>query len=135
MAMWCHGAAGIALGRLLSLRHLDGPEVREELATALATTLRGGFGGNHSLCHGDMGNLEVLHVAGKVLGEPRWTQAALRRATVVLREGRQGGWRCGLPKGSESPGMLMGLSGIAYGLLRLSAPDQVPSVLSLDAPR
>ncbi|WP_224240180.1 type 2 lanthipeptide synthetase LanM family protein [Hyalangium gracile] len=135
MAMWCHGAAGIALGRLLSLRHLDGPRVREELATALATTLRGGFGGNHCLCHGDVGNLEVLHLAGSVLGEPGWTQAALQRAAVVLRQGREGGWRCGLPRGSESPGLLMGLAGIGYGLLRLSAPEQVPGILSLDAPR
>lgn len=135
MAMWCHGASGIALGRLLSLRHLDGPEVRAELATALETTLRGGFGGNHCLCHGDVGNLEVLHLAGKVLAEPRWTQAALRRASAVLRQGREGGWRCGLPRGSESPGMLMGLAGIGYGLLRLSAPEHVPSILSLEPPR
>jgi type 2 lantibiotic biosynthesis protein LanM len=135
MAMWCHGASGIALGRLLSLRHLDGPELREELATALETTHRGGFGGNHSLCHGDVGNLEVLHLAGQVLGEPRWTQAALERAAVALQQGREGGWRCGLPKGSESPGMLMGLAGIGQGLLRLSAPEHVPSVLALELPR
>ncbi len=135
MAMWCHGASGIALGRLLSLRHLDGPEVRAELATALETTLRGGFGGNHCLCHGDVGNLEVLHMAGRVLAEPRWTQAALRRAAAVLRQGREGGWRCGLPRGSESPGMLMGLAGIGHGLLRLSAPGHVPSILSLEPPR
>ncbi|MFL5348431.1 MAG: type 2 lanthipeptide synthetase LanM family protein [Hyalangium sp.] len=135
MAMWCHGATGVALGRLLSLRYLEGAEVRQELATALDTTLRCGFGGNHCLCHGDLGNLEVLHMAGTVLGEPRWTKAALQRATVVLQEAHEGGWRCGLPRGSESPGLLMGLAGIGYGLLRLSAPEQIPSVLSLEAPR
>ncbi len=134
MAMWCNGASGIALGRLLSLRHLDGPETRAELATALEATLRTGFGGSHCLCHGDVGNLEVLHRAGEVLGEPRWTRAALRRASAVLREGREHGWRCGLPRGSESPGMLMGLAGVGHGLLRLSAPAQVPSVLSLEPP-
>ncbi len=135
MTMWCNGAAGIALGRLLSLRHLEGPAVRSELTTGLETTLRGGFGGSHCLCHGDVGNLEVLHMAGKLLGEPRWTQAALRRAATVLRQGREGGWRCGLPQGSQSPGMLMGLAGIGHGLLRLSAPEHVPSVLSLEPPR
>ena len=135
MAMWCNGATGIALGRLLSLRHLDGPEARSELAVALETTLRGGFGGSHSLCHGDVGNLEVLHLAGKVLAEPRWTRAALRRAAAVLHQGREGGWRCGLPRGSESPGMLMGLAGIGHGLLRLSAPGHVPSILALEPPR
>jgi len=135
MVMWCHGAPGIAFGRLLSLRHLDGPEVRAELSTALETTLRSGFGGSHCLCHGDLGAIEVLNLAGKVLGEPRWTQAALQRAAVVVRQGREGGWRCGLPRGSESPGLLMGLAGIGYGLLRLSAPEHVPSILSLEPPR
>ncbi|MDY7226231.1 type 2 lanthipeptide synthetase LanM family protein [Hyalangium rubrum] len=135
MAMWCHGAGGIALGRLLSLRHMDGPEVRAELETGLETTLRTGFGGSHCLCHGDVGNLEVLHLAGERLGEPRWTQAALRCATSVLRQGQQGEWRCGLLRGSESPGLLMGLAGIGHGLLRLSAPEWVPSVLALEPPR
>jgi lantibiotic modifying enzyme len=134
MAMWCHGASGIALGRLRSLRYLDGPESRAELATALETTRRHGFGGNHCLCHGDVGNLEVLHLAGEVLGEPQWTRAALRRASVVLREGRESGWRCGLPKGSQSPGLLMGLAGIGHGLLRLSSPAHVPSLLGLEPP-
>jgi type 2 lantibiotic biosynthesis protein LanM len=135
MAMWCHGAAGIALGRLRSLRYMDGPQVRAELTTALETTQRSGFGGNHCLCHGDVGNLEVLHLAGEALGEPRWTRTALRRACFVLRQAREGGWRCGLPGGSESPGMLMGLAGIGHGLLRLSSPALVPSVLSLEPPR
>ncbi len=134
MAMWCHGAAGIALGRLRSLRYMDGPGVRAELATALETTWRSGFGGNHCLCHGDVGNLETLHVAGEVLGEPRWTRAALQRASYVLRQAREGGWRCGLPRGGESHGMLMGLAGIGHGLLRLSSPAQVPSVLVLEPP-
>jgi type 2 lantibiotic biosynthesis protein LanM len=132
MAMWCHGASGIALGRVRSLRYMDGPELRAELATALETTRRSGFGGNHCLCHGDVGNLEVLHVAGERLGEPQWTRAALKRATHVLRQARAGGWRCGLPKGSESPGLLMGLAGIGHGLLRLSAPAHVPSVIALE---
>lgn len=135
IVMWCHGAPGIAFGRLLALRHLDSPEVREELFTALETTLHSGFGGSHCLCHGDLGALEALHLAGTVLGEPRWTRAALQRAAIVLRQGREGGWRCGLPRGSESPGLLMGLAGIGYGLLRLSAPEQVPSVLALEPPR
>jgi type 2 lantibiotic biosynthesis protein LanM len=132
MVTWCHGAPGIALGRMLSLRHLEGPRVRAEVKTALETTLREGQVGNHCLCHGDMGNLEVLLVAGEVLGEPRWTQAALERAAFVLHQAREIGWRCGLPRGSETPGLLMGLAGIGYGLLRLAAPSRVPSVLSLD---
>ncbi|HEX8436540.1 type 2 lanthipeptide synthetase LanM family protein [Archangium sp.] len=134
MVSWCHGAPGIALGRLGSLRHLEGPQVRAELETALQTTLHEGFGGNHSLCHGDLGNLESLYVAGEVLGESRWIHAARERAAHVLHQGRESGWRCGLPRGTETPGLMMGLAGIGYGLLRLAAPERVPSVLSLELP-
>ncbi|MFL5355887.1 type 2 lanthipeptide synthetase LanM family protein [Archangium sp.] len=134
MLTWCHGAPGIALGRLCSLRHLDGVEVRAELETALTTTLREGFGGSHCLCHGDLGNVEPLYLAGEVLGEPRWIRAALERAARVLQHGRERGWLCGLPRGTQTPGLMMGLAGIGYGLLRLAAPERVPSVLTLARP-
>ncbi|MCY1077217.1 type 2 lanthipeptide synthetase LanM family protein [Archangium lansingense] len=134
MLTWCHGAPGIALGRLCSLRHLDGVEVRAELETALTTTLREGFGGSHCLCHGDLGNVEPLYLAGELLGEPRWIRAALNRAGRILHQGRERGWLCGLPRGTETPGLMMGLAGIGYGLLRLAAPERVPSVLTLAMP-
>jgi type 2 lantibiotic biosynthesis protein LanM len=130
---WCNGAPGIALGRLRSLRHLDDRETRAEITTGLERTLLEGFGGSHCLCHGDVGNIEVLHVAGRVLAEPRWTSAALEHATEVIRQGRESGWRCGLPAFSATPGLMTGLSGVGMGLLRLAAPARVPSILSLDA--
>jgi len=135
MVSWCHGAPGIALGRLRSLRYLDDARTRAEIETALTTTLREGLGGSHCLCHGDLGNLESLLVADEVLDQPRWSQAALERAAHVLHSGRERGWLCGLPRGTETPGLMMGLAGIGYGLLRLSAPERVPSVLSLAMPR
>ena len=70
---WCHGAAGIGVARLLSLDRLDEPASRVEIEAALETTLAQGFGDNHSLCHGDLGNLEILLQAGQRLAEPRWS--------------------------------------------------------------
>ncbi len=135
MTAWCNGAAGGALARLLSLRHLDDARLRDELRAGLATVQREGFGGSHCLCHGDVGNLEVLHLAGEVLGEEAWKQAARSRAARVLAQGLDGTWRCGLPRFTEAPGLMLGLAGIGMGLLRLAAPDVVPSVLALQAPR
>ena len=134
MVTWCHGAPGIALGRLCSLRHLDGVDIRAELETALTTTLREGFSGSHCLCHGDLGNVEPLYLAGELLGEPRWIHATRERAAHILHQGRTRGWLCGLPRGTETPGLLMGLAGIGYGLLRLAAPERVPPVLTLAMP-
>ena len=71
MAAWCHGAPGIGLARILSLGRLDEPATRAEIEAALETTLAQGFGDNHSLCHGDLGNLEPLLQAGERLGDPR----------------------------------------------------------------
>jgi lantibiotic modifying enzyme len=41
------------------------------------------------------------------------------------------GWITGLPHGIEAPGLLVGLAGTGYGMLRLAAPERVPSALAL----
>jgi type 2 lantibiotic biosynthesis protein LanM len=143
LCAWCHGAAGIALGRLDSLARLDGDAraiVREEAETALATTLATGFGRGHSLCHGDLGNLEALTLAADALGEPLWAARAGSIAGGILadiqRQGRQStGWRTGIASSAEAPGLMVGMAGIGYGLLRLASPRTVPSVLRLASPR
>lgn len=129
---WCHGAPGVALGRLLALRHIDDPTIHEEITTGIETTLCQGFGGSHSLCHGDLGNIDIVHFAGETMGKKEWQQAALDYGTIVLREVQAGRWRCGLPKYTETPGLMTGLAGIGFGLLRLWSPADVPSVLRLE---
>jgi type 2 lantibiotic biosynthesis protein LanM len=135
MNAWCHGAPGIGLGRLRTMRLLEDGELRQEVTTALETTLASGFGGNHSLCHGDLGNLELLHQAGRQLGDARWSEETSRLASRILASLDAQGPRCGLPLGVESPGLLNGLAGIGHQLLRLARPDEVPSVLTLEPPR
>ncbi|WP_030242606.1 type 2 lanthipeptide synthetase LanM family protein [Streptomyces sp. NRRL S-350] len=126
-ALWCHGASGIALARteLAELLSDDVELLRKERDTALDTVRREGFGLNFSLCHGDFGNLEALHLAGAP-----WHAPAL--ATLDALDAR--GWVCGLPHGVHSPSLMVGLAGIGHGLLRLAAPEQVPSVLALHPP-
>jgi type 2 lantibiotic biosynthesis protein LanM len=134
MVAWCHGASGIALARLLTRPLLDDPEIDEEIEIALATTLREGFGLNHSLCHGDFGNLETVLLAARSPGGERWAAEVDRLAAVLLASVRQDGWLCAVPEGVETPGLMIGLAGIGYGLLRIAAPDRVPSVLALEGP-
>jgi lantibiotic modifying enzyme len=132
---WCHGAPGIGLARLSSLRHFDDPVARREAEAAVRTTLKHGFGGNHSLCHGDLGNLELLLQAREVLDQPQYQADIDRLAAQILDEIRLRGWISGVPQGAESPGLMTGLAGIGYGLLRLAAPQHVPSLLTLEPPR
>jgi lantibiotic modifying enzyme len=135
MTAWCYGAPGIGLARLASLRHLDDATTRAEIDTALHTTLAHGFGDNHSLCHGDLGNLELLLQAGQTLDDARWRHEAGRRAAMILEGIGMQGWVCANPLGVESPGLMTGLAGIGYGLLRLAEPARVPSILTLAPPR
>jgi type 2 lantibiotic biosynthesis protein LanM len=131
---WCHGAPGIGLARLRSLAHIDDEPIRSEIDTALNTTLRRGFGSNHSLCHGDLGNLELLLEASLREDGSKWREPVSRIASVVLQSIREHGWLCGVPFGVETPGLMTGLAGIGYGLLRLAEPNRVPSMLSLAPP-
>lgn len=131
---WCHGAPGIGLARLRSLPILDDPEIVTEINNALQATVKQGFGLNHSLCHGDLGNLELLLQASQVLDNPQWRTKIDYFAAVILESISRHGWLCGIPSGVESPGLMTGLAGIGYGLLRLAEPARAPSVLTLAPP-
>ena len=134
MTTWCYGAPGIGLARLSSIEQVDGAAIRAEIDTSLRTTMSHGFGLNHSLCHGDIGNLELLLQASSVLDKPEWGFQVERIAAMILDSFDRYGWLCGNPLRVESPGLMTGLAGIGYGLLRLAAPSRVPSVLVLAPP-
>jgi type 2 lantibiotic biosynthesis protein LanM len=134
MVAWCHGAAGIGLARLRALQHLDDPKLGEEIDVALNTTLTRGFGQTHCLCHGDMGNFDLLLEAGRALNHRGWHVQIDRLAAAVLEDIDRHGWRCGGPGAVEMPGLMLGLAGIGYQMLRLAEPDRVPSVLALAPP-
>jgi type 2 lantibiotic biosynthesis protein LanM len=134
MHAWCHGAPGIGLGRLRLLRHLDDAAIRAEIDAAIQSTLAAGFGSNHSLCHGDLGNLDLVLEAARTLDPERWSGPLDRVASATLDGIVHHGPRCGNPLGVASPGFMTGLAGIGYQLLRLAEPARVPSVLTLSPP-
>ncbi|HKX26651.1 MAG TPA: type 2 lanthipeptide synthetase LanM family protein, partial [Blastocatellia bacterium] len=134
MVTWCHGAPGIGLGRLDSLSQLDDDETCAEIRTAIELTLTQGFGQNHSLCHGDLGNLDFLIQAQATLADASLRIEIERLSAVILEDLERHGVFCGVPGGVETPGLMNGLAGIGYGLLRLAEPSRLPSVLTLAAP-
>jgi hypothetical protein len=54
---------------------------------------------------------------------------------MVVQSIVRDGWLTGIPFGIESPGLMSGISGIGYGLLRLASPDLVPAILTLQSPK
>ncbi|MDF5712055.1 MAG: type 2 lanthipeptide synthetase LanM family protein [Nostoc sp. S4] len=131
---WCNGAPGIGLGRLGSLRYGDDAQTRTEIYTTINSTLKQGFGLNHCLCHGDLGNLELLLQAREILGDQQWNPQIQSISGSIIESINKYGWLCGVPLAVETPGLMTGLAGIGYGLLRVAEPKRIPSVLMLESP-
>jgi type 2 lantibiotic biosynthesis protein LanM len=127
---WCHGAAGIGLSRLSQ----PDTVARAEVEIAVRTTLDGGLGGNHSLCHGDLGNLDFLQAAAGFLQDQDLSMLVARLASGLIADIERRGPLCGLPLQAETPALMTGLAGIGYGLLRLADPEVVPCLLLLAPP-
>ncbi len=127
---WCHGAPGIALARLGGLASLDTPGVRADVDAGLETTLRFGVGAFDHLCCGGAGRIDALIEGARRLHRPELLDAANRLAARMVRRARRAsGYATQGGNGSVSPGLFHGTAGIGYTLLRLIAPDALPSVL------
>ena len=131
---WCHGAPGIGLARLETLRYRDDATIRAEIDAAFLTTLAHGFGLNHCLCHGDMGNLEFVQSATRLLFLSQYEEQVQGLTAALLDSIESQGWVTGVPLGVETPGLMLGIAGTGYALLRLAAPERIPAVLLLAPP-
>ncbi|MFE3634229.1 type 2 lanthipeptide synthetase LanM family protein [Streptomyces sp. NPDC059168] len=118
-ASWVSGLAGVAAAAPVDAAGtLTAPLAGAEVCPGL------------SLGRGALGTLEALAVlAGR--GDRAAGRALSRRTGQVLALVEAQSHRCATPDHVPSPGLLAGLSGIGYGLLRLAAPGTVPSVLLL----
>jgi hypothetical protein len=145
---WCHGAPGIALSRLHAARVLGDPGCVQEAQRAIATTclavrhdLRAATS-TLSLCHGTVGNADVLLSAALARPEPGREPGQLARQVgeAVLER-----WTLGEAQtawDSEwQPGLMLGSAGTGLFLLRLDDSlagrlpdlDGTPSVLEIFA--
>lgn len=131
---WCNGVPGVGLANLRFLQDGEGGQMLAEVKDAIEIVLKRGFGLNHCLCHGDLGNLEFLLQARDILNVNQWDAEIDRIAAMILESIDKYGWLCGVPLGVETPGLMTGIAGIGYGLLRLAEPQRIPSVLVLAPP-
>lgn len=123
-AGWCAGGAGATLARLSA-------GVPTDLDTYLRTAKERPVLADMSLCHGELGAVEPLLWLTE-RDHPATEAVRKRRAGLMLAAVQQYGPHCGTPRAVTSPGLLTGLAGIGYGLLRLGFSGQVPSVLLLE---
>jgi type 2 lantibiotic biosynthesis protein LanM len=126
---WCHGYVGIGFSRLLLLSYLNEPLLEKELMHAGEAALNSPLTDNHSLCHGDMGRADFLLSAGQFTGEETYSRKAHEIAAQVAGEVKEGNILTGGLAQMGDIGFFLGVSGIGYQLLRMHAPENIPSVL------
>jgi lantibiotic modifying enzyme len=135
---WCGGVAGAlvaAAGAVGTVRDIaaDGDPARHTgLSRHVDIVGRRPLSRDFTLCHGEMGIAEALTVLAERGYRPAARVGSLRAGLVLGALDRYGPL-CGTPGGVPTPGLLTGLAGIGYGLLRLAFADRVPPVLLLAA--
>ncbi|MEQ5857159.1 T3SS effector HopA1 family protein [Halomonas sp. EF61] len=132
---WCHGAPGIALSRLALWCLLDDRRYRARALAGFATVAedlhreRPRAGESFTLCHGPAGNADSLLDAALLLQRPDW--GLLARATArrgILKQA--GRWKSGLGVADgHATGLMLGLAGTGYFLLRCALREPPPSLL------
>jgi class II lanthipeptide synthase len=128
-AAWCHGAVGIGLARLNLDPTLTHTSTRQDVHRAAAATWRLGMGWNHCACHGDLGAWELLHYA-IAAGEGPQELSTSSLLDMILTGLEQHGPSCGIAGNAYVPGLLPGLGGVAYQLLRAHPEAELPSILT-----
>lgn len=142
---WCHGAGGIGLARLRAYRLTHDKTMLAEASAALhaATTEakkvikdKNLSTFNLSVCHGLGSIIDLFLYAYQVLEEETFLKRARYIGSFSLDISKIGTpqeyWSCGIHGGGETPGLMMGLSGIGYNFLRLYNPEVYTSPVGLE---
>jgi lantibiotic modifying enzyme len=133
---WCHGAPGIGLARAAALPVSDDAHTRQEIAVAFEQTARvaRGLAPVDHLCCGNAGLLDILLCGARTLRDPALLgQAGDLAARLVARAAGGGQFR--LLSGGDDffvASLFQGAAGVGYALLRLAAPETLPSVLLIE---
>lgn len=138
MSTWCHGAPGIAISRARAYQILNDKRYAVEAEMALQTTKKTlqtlllSPTSDVCICHGLLGNAEILTHCNEVLygksadHEPiihEVVQAVISRYRIEHGNSHE-------RVGNAGPGMMMGISGTGYALLRRSH-NSLPSILDI----
>jgi lantibiotic modifying enzyme len=131
MIAWCRGGVGTALAVLRS--GFDAEAACEAVVGATAARLSGNPDDDClCLCHGLFGVLEFLdEAAGRDIKGARAIAKSVREEAVsrILA----GEFCSDSAHRLDAPGLMKGMAGTGYALLRLLEPRTVPSVLTLES--
>jgi lantibiotic modifying enzyme len=125
---WCHGAVGVGIAWREQAR--ENPRATASVVTrATEAVLENPTRPADSLCCGNFGNLDFLSELAAEKGSDPLRVARTRAACLIGARSRTG-YACDGPANEASLGLFPGLAGIGYVLVRLIAPNRVPSLLA-----
>jgi type 2 lantibiotic biosynthesis protein LanM len=129
---WCRGVSGITMALTKYVERMGGVDERtsREVERAMRRQSDAPLPTSDCLCHGTLGLVDLLATSREQSAHGR-VDAFL--ASVLDRASAEG-WSCGIALEPETPGLMTGLAGIGYQLLRHHDPSFVPSILRLEAP-
>ena len=132
-SFWCHGAPGILLGRSYFMKpdrfYLKYQKALDEMIQSSKAIKQDDF--NDSLCHGRVGNLEILHVIAGNTQNDDLQQLVEKWFFEEEEKIRHDGVKYGIPQLKGLMSFMLGLPGIGYGLLRMKMKE-LPAVLGLE---
>lgn len=134
---WCHGASGIALSYLTSKQFLNLDFDFINWGKIGSLIIKEGFNSLHCLCHGMIGNAEAVIAISNFINKPELKNLVKNRIFCEIEENnKELKWRTGFTNGKYSlNGLLLGTSGIGYGLLNIFLDEHIPSILTLEPPK
>lgn len=125
---WCHGATGIALSRLILVsKGFYDKTITKELNVAIKQ-IEKRIGYNLSVCHGSLGNLEVL----RLLSMQDDTKVFKWVNSIAMEISKGKDIICGDNNRNSQVGLFMGFAGIGYQLLKFYDWKNIPSILCLE---
>ena len=127
---WCHGATGIGLASADLVRRGFGDRSHylDVVRRAAGACWNRGMGWNHTACHGDLGCWELLRAAFELGVAPAGLDPVTVTAQLVGSLEKYGP-ASGLARAAFCPGLMPGLGGVAYQLLRMDSGCELPSIL------
>jgi type 2 lantibiotic biosynthesis protein LanM len=126
---WCNGAIGLAIAR-----HSCGLNVaeRHELSERIGRSLQTCGMADYSLCHGLLGFSDLFVSDGPAVDSLESTASMLTQPILQELWTASQSRYSSLADCADGVGLMAGLAGVGYGLLRIVAPSDVPSILRLE---
>lgn len=135
MWAWCHGPAGILLSRMQTITSAAAAHDRDIIHADMikcARALESKVLDNNCLCHGNLGNTEILKSYACSTQDNTLYQKTMLMRSCVVESLIDGTADCGdtYLYGYRFPGFMTGLAGMGYSLLR-DIDAELPCVLGL----